>query len=175
MPLTRNTKEEILGAYEEVMASAEHAFVIGFKGITVNQVNDLRNRVRKTGGQYVVIKNTLARRAVAGKPLDQVKEHFTGPTAVAYSLEDPVALAKVLTDFAKDTPAVLEFKGGLVEGRPIEASQVKEIAALPGRQELLGKLLFLMQSPIQRFVRVLAASGPQRLAIVLDQVAKKKE
>ncbi len=174
MPLTRTTKEEILGGYEEAMASAEHAFVIGFKGITVNQVNDLRSKVRKSGGQYVVIKNTLARRAVAGKPLEQVKEHFTGPTAVAYSLEDPVALAKVLTDFAKDAP-VIEFKGGLVEGRPIAASQVKEIASLPGRQELLAKLLFLMQSPIQRFVRVLAASGPQRLAIVLDQVAKKKE
>ena len=173
MPLTRTTKEEILGGYEEAMASAEHAFVIGFKGITVNQVNDLRNKVRKSGGQYVVIKNTLARRAVSGKPLEQVKEHFTGPTAVAYSLEDPVALAKVLTDFAKDAP-VIEFKGGLVEGRPIAASQVKEIASLPGRQELLAKLLFLMQSPIQRFVRVLAASGPQRLAIVLDQVAKKK-
>ncbi len=174
MPLTRNTKEEILGGYEEAMASAEHAFVIGFKGITVNQVNDLRSKVRKSGGQYVVIKNTLARLAVAGKPLEQVKEHFTGPTAVAYSLADPVALAKVLTDFAKDAP-VIEFKGGLVEGRPIAASQVKEIASLPGRQELLAKLLFLMQSPIQRFVRVLAASGPQRLAIVLDQVAKKKE
>lgn len=174
MPLTRTTKEEILGGYEEAMASAEHAFVIGFKGITVNQVNDLRSKVRKSGGQYVVIKNTLARRAVSGKPLEQVKEHFTGPTAVAYSLEDPVALAKVLTDFAKDAP-VIEFKGGLVEGRPIAASQVKEIASLPGRQELLAKLLFLMQSPIQRFVRVLAASGPQRLAIVLDQVAKKKE
>jgi len=174
MPLTRSTKEEILGGYEEAMASAEHAFVIGFKGITVNQVNDLRSKVRKSGGQYVVIKNTLARRAVAGKPLEQVKEHFTGPTAVAYSLEDPVALAKVLTDFAKDAP-VIEFKGGLVEGRQIAASQVKEIASLPGRQELLAKLLFLMQSPIQRFVRVLAASGPQRLAIVLDQVAKKKE
>ena len=174
MPLTRTTKEEILGGYEEAMASAEHAFVIGFKGITVNQVNDLRNKVRKSGGQYVVIKNTLARRAVSGKPLEQVKEHFTGPTAVAYSLEDPVALAKVLTDFAKDAP-VIEFKGGLVEGRPIAASQVKEIASLPGRQELLAKLLFLMQSPIQRFVRVLAASGPQRLAIVLDQVATKKE
>ena len=174
MPLTRNTKEEILGGYEEAMASAEHAFVIGFKGITVNQVNDLRNKVRKSGGQYVVIKNTLARLAVAGKPLEQVKEHFTGPTAVAYSLADPVALAKVLTDFAKDAP-VIEFKGGLVEGRPIAASQVKEIASLPGRQELLAKLVFLMQSPIQRFVRVLAASGPQRLAIVLDQVAKKKE
>ena len=68
MPLTRNTKEEILGGYEEAMASAEHAFVIGFKGITVNQVNDLRSRVRKSGGQYVVVKNTLARRGIKNTP-----------------------------------------------------------------------------------------------------------
>jgi large subunit ribosomal protein L10 len=173
MALSRATKQEILGGYEEALASAEHAFVIGFKGITVNQVTELRSRVRKTGGQYIVIKNTLARRAVAGKPLEQVREQFTGPTAVVFSKSDPVALAKVLTEFAKDTPAI-EFKGGLVEGRPIAASQVKEIASLPGRQELIAKLLFLLQSPITRFVRVLAASGPQRLATVLDQVAKKK-
>ena len=173
MPLSRATKEEILGGYEGDLASAQHAYVIGFKGITVNQATELRSRIRKSGGHYVVVKNTLARRAVAGKALEQVKEHFTGPTAIVFGADDPVALAKVLTEFAKDTPA-LEFKGGLVEGRPIEASQVKEIAALPGRQELLAKLLFLLQSPITRFVRVLAASGPQRLAIVLDQVAKKK-
>lgn len=173
MSLSRATKQEILGGYEESLSAAQHAFVIGFKGITVNQVTELRSRVRKSGGKYVVIKNTLARRAVSGKALDQVKQHFTGPTAIVYSESDPVSLAKVLTDFAKETPAI-EFKGGLVEGKPIAAGQVKEIAALPGRQELIAKLLFLLQSPITRFVRVLAASGPQRLAIVLDQVAKKK-
>lgn len=173
MSLSRATKQEILGGYEEAMASAQHAFVIGFKGITVNQVTELRSRVRKSGGHYVVIKNTLARLAVSGKPLEKVKEHFTGPTAVVYSTTDPVSLAKVLTEFAKDTPAI-EFKGGLVEGQPIAAGQVKEIASLPGRKELIAKLLFLLQSPIARFVRVLAASGPQRLAIVLDQVAKKR-
>lgn len=173
MPLTRATKQEILGVYDEAMASAEHAFIIGFKGITVNQVTELRSRVRKSGGQYVVIKNTLARRAVSGKPLEKVREHFVGPTAVVFSKSDPVSLAKVLTEFAKDTP-VIEFKAGLVEGQAIAAAQVKEIAALPSRQQLIAKLLFLLQSPIARFVRVLAASGPQRLAIVLDQVAKQK-
>jgi large subunit ribosomal protein L10 len=173
MPLSRATKKEILGGYDEAMASAEHAFIIGFKGITVNQVTELRSRVRKSGGQYVVIKNTLARLAVAGKPLEQVREHFVGPTAVVFSKSDPVSLAKVLTEFAKDAP-VIEFKAGLVEGQAIAANQVKEIASLPSRNELIAKLLFLLQSPVTRFVRVLAASGPQRLAIVLDQVAKKK-
>jgi large subunit ribosomal protein L10 len=173
MAVSRAKKVSLLAGYEEVLSSAQHAFVIGFKGISVEQVTELRRRIREKGGHYVVVKNTLARRAFAGKPLDQLKEHFTGPTAVAFSLTDPVALAKVLTDFAKEVP-VLEFKAGVVEGQPIAANQVAAIATLPGRQELIAKLLFLLQSPIVRFVRVLAAAGPQRLATVLDQVAKKK-
>ncbi len=119
-----------------------------------------------------MVKNTLARRAVEGKALEQVREHFTGPTAVAYGA-DPVSLAKVLTDFVKESP-VIEFKAGLVEGRPVAANQVSEIAQMPSREQLITKLVFLLQSPIARFVRVLAAAGPQRLAIVLDQVAKNK-
>lgn len=173
MAVSRAKKESLLSGYEEAMASAQHAFVIGFKGITVEQVTELRRRIREKGGHYVVVKNTLARRAVAGKPLESVRDHFQGPTAIAFSLGDPVALAKVLTDFAKEAP-VLEFKAGLIEGRPIAANQVGDIASLPSRDELIAKLLYLMQSPITRFVRVLAAAGPQRLAIVLDQVAKKK-
>jgi large subunit ribosomal protein L10 len=173
MAVSRAKKQSLVTGYEEAMASAEHAFVVGFKGISVEQVTELRRRVRAKGGSYVVIKNTLARRAVAGKPLESVKSHFSGPTAIAFSATDPVALAKVLTEFAKETP-VLEFKAGVVEGRPIAANQVGEIAALPGRQELIAKLLYLLQSPVARFVRVLAAAGPQRLATVLDQVAKQK-
>lgn len=173
MAVSRAKKVSLLEGYEEVMASARHAFVIGFKGISVGQVTELRRRIRASGGQYVVVKNTLARRAVVGKPLEQVREHFTGPTAVVFSLTDPVPLAKVLTEFAKEAP-VLEFKAGLVEGQAIAANQVGEIAALPTRDALIAKLLYLLQSPITRFVRVLAAAGPQRLATVLDQVARKK-
>lgn len=173
MAVSRAKKESLVAGYEESAASAQHAFLVGFKGISVEKVTELRRRIREKGGHYVVVKNTLARRAVAGKPLEQVKEHFTGPTAIAFSLTDPVSIAKVLTDFAKEAP-VLEFKAGVVEGRPIAANQVGEIAALPGREELIAKLLYLLQSPITRFVRVLAAAGPQRLATVLDQVAKSK-
>ncbi len=172
MALSRAQKQDILGGYGDTLADAQHAFVIGFKGITVTQATDLRSRIRAKGGKYLVVKNTLARRAVEGKPLAQVRDHFTGPTAVAYGA-DPVSLAKVLTDFAKESP-VIEFKAGLVEGRPVAANQVSEIAQMPSREQLVAKLLFLLQSPITRFVRVLAAAGPQRLAIVLDQVAKNK-
>jgi large subunit ribosomal protein L10 len=173
MAISRAKKESLVSGYEEEMASAQHAFLVGFKGITVEQATELRRRIREKGGHYVVVKNRIARRAVEGKPLASVMEHFSGPTAIAFSLGDPVAIAKVLTDFAKEAP-VLEFKAGLVEGRPIAANQVGEIAALPSREQLISRLLNVLQSPITRFVRVLAAAGPQRLATVLDQIAKQK-
>lgn len=173
MPLSRNDKEQLLEQYENGLAQAPHAFLLGFQGISVPQVTTLRERVRSSGGEYLVVKNTLALRAVDAKALGGLKEHFTGPTAVAFSNDDPVALAKALTDFAKDVPAI-QFKAGLVEGRAVPAEQIKEIAQLPSREELIAKLLFLLQSPVIRFVRVLAAV-PQQFVSVLDQVRKQKE
>jgi len=172
MPLTREEKAELLQEYEQGLATTSHAFLLGYQGIKVPQVTALREKVRQSGGSYVVVKNTLAMRAIDGAALEQLKEHFVGPTAVAFG-SDPVALAKALTDFAKDVP-VLQFKAGLVEGRAIAAEQIKDIAALPSREVLITKLLFLMQSPIVRFARVLAAV-PQSFVTVLDQVRQKKE
>lgn len=173
MPLTKQDKEELLAAYEGGLAKAPHAFLVGYQGISVPQVTDLRAKVRASGGEYVVVKNTLALRAIDSTALGQLKEHFVGATAVVYSQTDPVAIAKTLTDFAKDAPA-LQFKAGLVEGRAVAANQIKEIAQLPSRDELLAKLLFLLQSPIVRFARVLNAI-PQQFVTVLDEVRKQKE
>jgi large subunit ribosomal protein L10 len=173
MPLTRADKEKLIAEYQEGLAQAQHAFLLGFKGITVPQVTELRNRVRATGGEYLVVKNNLALRAIDSTALAALEEHFVGPTAVVFSTTDPVTLAKALTDYAKEVPAV-EFKGGMVEGRAIAAGQIKEIAQLPTREQLIAKLLFLLQSPIVRFARVLAAL-PQSLVVVLDQVRQQKE
>jgi large subunit ribosomal protein L10 len=173
MPLTADKKKQLIDDYEKGLAAAPHAFLLGYKGITVPQVTALRDKVRDSGGHYAVVKNTLALRAIDGKALAELKEHFVGPTAVVYSTSDPVALAKALTDFAKDVPAV-QFKAGLVESRSIAANQIKDIASLPSREQLLTKLVFLLQSPIARLARVLAAV-PQQLVIVLDQVRKQKE
>jgi large subunit ribosomal protein L10 len=172
MPLTKSDKEQLVSDYTNGLAEAPHAFLLSYQGITVPQVTTLRDKVRQSGGYYEVVKNTLALRAIDGKPLGDLKEHFVGPTAVVYSAKDPVALAKALTDFAKDVPAV-QFKAGLVEKRTIAAGQIKDIAALPSRDELIAKLLFLLQSPIVRLARVLAAV-PQSFVMVLDQIGKKR-
>ena len=173
MPLTRTDKEKLIAEYQEGLAVAPHAFLLGFKGITVPQVTELRNRVRATGGEYLVVKNNLALRAIDSTALAALEEHFAGPTAVVYSTKDPVALAKALTDYAKDVPAI-KLKAGLVEGRAIAAEQIKDIASLPSREVLIAKLLYLMQSPITRLARVLAAV-PQSFVMVLDQIRIKKE
>jgi large subunit ribosomal protein L10 len=173
MALSRQQKEQILEGYQGGMAHAPHAFLVTFQGITVNQVTALRAKVRENGGEYVVVKNTLARRAVQGGPMQVLEDLFEGPVAVVFSQDDPVGLAKALTQQAKDIPA-LQVRGGLVDGQRVEASQVQDIANLPSREELIAKLLFLLQSPVTRFARVLAAV-PKSLVVVLDQIRQKQE
>jgi large subunit ribosomal protein L10 len=173
MALTRSHKEQLVSDYGASMATALHAFVIGYQGIKVGQADDLRRRIRESGGSYEVVKNRLALIAIKGQALEGLSEHFTGPTAVAFCNDDPVALAKVLTDFAKDVP-VLQFKAGLLDGQAVPGDQIKAIASLPSREELIAKLLYLMQSPISRFVRSLGAI-PQQFVSVLDQISKQKE
>jgi large subunit ribosomal protein L10 len=172
MPLSRAEKESLVTRYQEGMAKAPHAFLVSYQGIKVAEVTELRNRIRNSGGSYEVVKNTLALLAIKDQPLDSLREAFDGPLAVAYSNDDAVALAKALTEFARTVPA-LAFRGGVVEGRPVAAGQIEEIARLPSREQLVAKLLFLLQSPIVRLVRTLNAV-PQGLTVVLDQIAKQK-
>ncbi len=173
MALTRQQKEQMVADYAEGPGNAPHAFLLGFKGISVPQDTELRQKVRETGGQYMVVKNTLVRRALEGKPLGDLVDHFTGPTAIADADEEPVALAKALTDMAKDIPS-LEFKGGLLNGQQVGAEHISDIAILPSREELIAKLVYMLQSPIARFVRGLGAI-PGDFVRVLEQVRQKKE
>lgn len=173
MPLSRTEKHDLVETYEQGLAEAPHVFLLGYKGISVPQVTELRSKIREAGAHYVVVKNRLAKLAINGKPLGVLEEDFQGPTAVAYSNDDPVVLAKTLTDFAKTVPTI-QLKGGLLNGQQVAAEQIKDIANLPSRDELIAKLLFLLQSPVSRFVRALAAIQ-RDFVVVLDQVAKKKE
>lgn len=173
MALTRQKKDELLEGYREGLAAAPHAFLVDYKGISVPQVTELRQKIREAGGQYVVVKNTLALLAIKDGPMDQLRDLFEGPVAVAFHADDAVGLAKALSESAKAMPAI-EVRGGLVNGQQVGGDQIQEIAALPNREELIVKLLFLLQSPITRFARVLAAI-PRDFVVVLDQIRQQKE
>jgi large subunit ribosomal protein L10 len=170
--MNRDDKAQAISEFSEGIGKATNAFLISFKGITVPQVTELRKQVRETGSQYVVVKNTLALIAVKDSPLKQLEKQFTGETAVAFNTTDAVALAKVLTKFAKDVPTV-QFKGAMLGGQIVSAAEIANIASLPSREELIAKVLYLMQHPIRGLAVVL--SGTMRnLAVVLDQIAKQK-
>jgi large subunit ribosomal protein L10 len=170
---TREQKAAEVSELTEQIGKASNAFLIDFKGITVPQVTELRKQVRQANSGYVVVKNTLALIALKDSPIINMKEQFTGPTAIAFNATDAVVLAKALTKFAKDVPAV-SFKGALLNGQVVPASEIQNIANLPSREELVAKLLYLLLSPIRGLVTVLQANI-RNLAVVLDQVAKQKE
>ncbi len=170
--MKREDKATAISEFTEGIGKATNAFLIAFRGITVPQVTELRKQVRETGSNYVVVKNTLALIAVGDSPLTQLKDQFKNETAVAYNSTDAVALAKVLTKFAKDVPSVT-FKGAMLAGQIVPASQIQNIANLPSREELISKLLYLMQHPIRGLAVVLQGTI-RNIAVVLDQVAKQK-
>jgi large subunit ribosomal protein L10 len=170
--MNRDEKQQVVETLSTEIGQATNAFLIEFKGITVPQVTELRKQVRESGSRYVVVKNTLALIALKDSAMIELREKFTGETAVAYNSGDPVALAKALAKFAKDVPAV-HFKGAMLDGKVVAASQIETIASLPSREELVSRLLFMLQSPIRGLVTVLQANI-RNLAVVLDQVAQQR-
>ena len=172
MAVSRADKAAELQQLEVAFRGVDTAVLVDYKGITVPQVTELRRQIRAVGGTYRVVKNTLAKRAVAGTPFEPFASQFTGATAVVTTGTDPVAIAKTLTTFAKTAP-VLSIKAAVVQGRAVAPKEVDELASLPGRPELYAKLLFVLQAPMQQLVTVLSAV-PRDLMTVLSQVEKKK-
>ncbi|HYS52965.1 MAG TPA: 50S ribosomal protein L10 [Thermoanaerobaculia bacterium] len=169
---TRAQKAEEISELTAEIGKASNAFLIDFKGITVPQVTELRKQIREAKSGYVVVKNTLALLALKDSPIVAMREQFSGPTAIAFNATDAVVLAKALTKFAKEVPAV-RFKGALLNGQVVPAEQIQAIASLPTREELVAKLLFLLQSPIRGLVTVLQGNI-RNLAVVLDQIGKQR-
>jgi large subunit ribosomal protein L10 len=166
----KSDKEKDLEALKKDFEKAQNIFVTGFDKLTVQQDFDLRKTVRGAGGQYRVIKNNLAEKASRGTPAEEIMSHLAGMTSLAYTAKDPVALAKALTTYAKANPT-FTFKAGLVEGRVINVKSIQELANMPSKEELIAKVMFLINSSAQRLA--VSLNGVARnLAVVLDQAIK---
>lgn len=170
---TKARKQKDLEALTERFKNAKAAMLVGFKGMTVPKDQELRNQLRDAGVTYEVVKNTLARKAAAGTSLEKASDQFKGVTAVALSREDPVNLSKAIAKFAKANPEVFSFKVGVVEGKVVALKDVEAIASLPSKEELISKVMFLLNCQAQRLVTVLSAV-PRNLAIVVKQIGEQK-
>ena len=171
---TKAQKQKDLEALTEHFRNAKAAMLVGFEGMTVAKDQELRNQLREAGVSYEVVKNTLARKAAEGTVLEQAADHFKGVTAVALSGEDPVNLSKAISKFTKANPDIFKFKVGIVEGKVVALRDVEAIASLPSREELISKIMFLVNAQAQRLVTVTSAVA-RNLASVIDQVRAQKE
>jgi len=170
---SKGKKKEELDALKKDLLEAKNLFVTQFQGMTVAQDTELRIKIRETKSKYRVVKNTLVKKAADGTPAQNVAKAFDGSTAIAYNANDPVSLAKALTAYAKANPLFV-FKAGMVEGRVINLADIANIAAMPSKEEIIAKLLFLINAPAQRLA--IAVNGVARnLAVVLKQAVEQKK
>ncbi len=160
MSLNRNEKEAVVADVAGQVARAQTLALAEYRGLSVENLNALRRQARDKGVYLHVLKNSLARRAVAGSAFEVAQPRMVGPLIYGFS-EDAVAAAKVLADYAK-TNDKLVVTGGAYAGKALDADGVKALAAIPSKEVLLAQLLGLMQSPISRFARVLAAIAEKR-------------
>lgn len=169
---SRETKQRDLDALTASLANSKSAMVVSFTKLTVNKDQEFRNSLREAGAKYQVVKNTLARIAVKGTDFEQATDHFKGVTAIAWTENDPVILSKAISKFMKDNADIYTFKTGVVDGKLVDLKQVTAIASLPSKEELISKLLYVINAQAQRIVTVINAV-PRDLAVVIKQIGEK--
>src|SRR5579862_1806608 len=152
------------------LATVSTVILSTFQGITVEDDTKLRRQVEAAGGKYQVVKNTVAERAGEGTPAGDLLKNLKGTNSIAYTSTDPVALAKILTKVAKDVPA-FKFRAGWVEGKVISIQEIGQLASMPSKEELISKIMFLLNAPAQRVATALAAL-PRNLAVVTSEAVK---
>lgn len=166
---SRETKAQDLAALTDSLQNSTSAMVVSFNGLTVTKDQEFRKSLREVGAQYQVVKNTLARIAVKGTHFEEATEHFKGVTAIAWTDGDPVVLSKAVSKFMKDNANIYTFKTGVVDGKLVDLQQLTTIANLPSKEELISKLLWVLNAQAQRIVTVINAV-PRDLAVVIKQI-----
>ena len=173
MAVSKAKKAEQVERLSADLKNVSSAVVTTYSKLTVAQDYELRKALRGVGAKYQVVKNTLAERAAKGTKIEEALKDLAGVTSIAYTTGDPVAMAKALTKYAKDTPE-FTFKVGVVEGRVISIKEIEALATMPSKEELMSKLLFLINAPAQRLVTAMNAVG-RNLAVVVDQGVQGKK
>ena len=168
----RSEKEQVVQQLNEKFSRARAAIAVEFGKLSVATVTQLRRKLREGKVEYKVLKNTLAKRAAQGTPIEQVSDDFVGPVALCLAYDDVVAPAKILTDFIKDLETV-KVKSAVVEGRKIDARGVQALAKLPGLPELRATILAMINQPATKLARTIGAPGTQ-LARVIQARAEQK-
>jgi large subunit ribosomal protein L10 len=163
----RSEKQQDLDNLKTELAKVSTVILTTFQGITVHDDTKLRRAVQAAGGKYQVVKNT---RAGAGTPAEKLLKNLSGTNSIAYTNTDPVALAKALTKIAKDVPA-FQFRSGIVEGRVISIAEIQQLANLPSKEELISKIMFLLNAPAQRIAMALNAL-PRNIAVTVSEAVK---
>lgn len=169
---SKETKQKDLDALTASLATSTSAMVVSFNNLTVAKDMEFRNNLREAGAKYQVVKNTLARLAVKGTDFEQASDSFKGVTAIAWTDGDPVVLSKAISKFMKDNAANYTFKSGVVDGKLVDLNQLTTIASLPSKEELISKLLYVINAQAQGLVTVINAV-PRDLAVVIKQIGEK--
>jgi large subunit ribosomal protein L10 len=148
-------KQEIIDQIKDQFQKSSSAICVDFRGVNVEKITQFRKQIKEASGNYQVVKNTLARRAIAETPFEELGQFLVGPTGIVFCQGEPMDPAKVVTNFTKETDGALQVKGGMVDGTVFDAKGIEQVSKLPSRQEMLAQLVSSLQSPISGLVGTL--------------------